>query len=101
MHAIFAATPEQEAIARGKDRNVPILTGARFFLAEDYHQKYYLRHDTTLMRELAGYTARELVDSTVAARLNGVAAGHVCPQPLGLSAPATAYLGKRAAHSVR
>ena len=38
------------------------------------HQKDYLRHDSVLMRELADDKPRDLVDSTVAARLNGYVA---------------------------
>jgi peptide-methionine (S)-S-oxide reductase len=99
MTAVFCAGAAQEAIARDRGIAVPVITGARFHLAEDYHQKYHLRHDSTLMRELAGYTPRQLVDSTVAARLNGYAAGHgsrarlreELPQ-LGLSAAAGAHL---------
>jgi peptide-methionine (S)-S-oxide reductase len=75
MEAVFCADAAQEAQARACGITAPIITGARFWLAEDYHQKYYLRHDSLLMRELAGYTPRQLVDSTVAARLNGYVAG--------------------------
>ena len=74
MEAVFAANAEQEDIARSRGVTAPIITGARFHLAEDYHQKYYLRHDSVLMRELADYKPRDLVDSTVAARLNGYVA---------------------------
>ncbi len=77
MEAVFAESPEQARIARAVvgDR-APVIEGARFYVAEDYHQKYKLRHDAVLMCELAAYTPRELVDSTIAARLNGYAAGH-------------------------
>ena len=99
MEAVFCTDAEQEATARQLGILAPILTGARFYLAEDYHQKYYLRHDSVLMRELADYTPAQLVESTVAARLNGYAAGHgsrarlreELPQ-LGLSAAAGAHL---------
>jgi peptide-methionine (S)-S-oxide reductase len=52
-----------------------VIEGARFVLAEDYHQKYHLRRHRDLMMDFEGYSARELVDSTVAARLNGYVAG--------------------------
>jgi peptide-methionine (S)-S-oxide reductase len=75
MEAVFCMDAEQEAIARRLDISAPVILGARFHLAEDYHQKYYLRHDRTLSAELADYAPRELVESTVAARLNGYVAG--------------------------
>jgi len=82
MEAVFCADATQEATARAHGVRAPIITGARFYLAEDYHQKYYLQHDRVLMRELAGYTPRQLVDSTIAARLNGYVAGRGTPAQL-------------------
>jgi peptide-methionine (S)-S-oxide reductase len=99
MEAVFPANAEQERIARARGISAPIIPGAKFYLAEDYHQKYYLRHSTELMRDFAGYSPRQLVDSTVAARLNGYVAGrgklaHLRDElpAFGLSAGATAYL---------
>lgn len=48
----------------------------RFYLAEDYHQKYELRSTPVLGDELVARYGDELVDSTVAARLNGFVAGY-------------------------
>jgi selenoprotein methionine sulfoxide reductase A-like protein len=75
---------------------------------ENHHQKYYLRHDRTLIAELADYTPRELVESTVAARLNGYVAGRgtlaqlhdELPQ-FGLSAAAATYLERLVASRTR
>ena len=96
MEAVFCADATQERTARDRGITAPIITGAPFHLAEDYHQKYYLRHDTALMRELAGYTPAQLVDSTVAARLNGCAGGGRLRREdldqLGLSAEAREHL---------
>lgn len=99
MEAVFCADAEQEAIAHRLGITAPIIVGARFYLAEDYHQKYYLRRDRVLMSELAGYTPRELTDSTVAARLNGYVAGRGSLAQLqsdlprlGLSPAATTHL---------
>jgi peptide-methionine (S)-S-oxide reductase len=108
MEAVFCMDAEQEAAARRRGLGVPILTGARFYLAEDYHQKYYLRHDRTLIAELAEYTPRELVESTIAARLNGYVAGRgllaqlhdELPQ-LGLSAAAATHLERLVASRSR
>jgi len=47
-----------------------------FTLAEDYHQKYELRSTPVLGDELEAIYGPALVDSTVAARLNGFVAGH-------------------------
>lgn len=84
MAAVFCESAEQERLARAAREHVaeklgvavqtPVITGARFYLAEDYHQKYYLRHDAVLMRELA-FRPPELIASTLAARLNGYVAG--------------------------
>ena len=47
-----------------------------FYLAEDYHQKYYLRQETELMKEFdLVYGRAQFIDSTVAARVNGYLAG--------------------------
>lgn len=101
MEAVFCADEQQEAIARKVGVALPIVRGARFYLAEDYHQKYYLRHDRVLMEELGAYTPRELVDSTVAARLNGYINRHASLDQLreqlprlGLSARGAAHLEK-------
>lgn len=47
-----------------------------FTLAEDYHQKYELRSTPVLGDELESLYGPSIVDSTVAARLNGFVAGH-------------------------
>ncbi len=108
MEAVFSADAAQEQIARERGITAPIIVGARFYLAEDYHQKYYLRHDSTLMRELADYSAQELVDSTVAARLNGYVAGRGSAvrlqeelAGLGLSSAANAHLEHLVAQRTR
>lgn len=108
MEAVFCMDAEQEATARRLGIRAPIVTGARFYLAEDYHQKYYLRRDRALVAELADYTPRELVESTVAARLNGYVSGQgslaqlhdELPQ-LGLSAAAATHLERLVASRTR
>jgi peptide-methionine (S)-S-oxide reductase len=80
-----------------------ILPASTFYLAEDYHQKYYLRQVPELWREFALlYPApADLVNSTAAARVNGYLAGHGSLESfqadlpnLGLSPPARAKLQK-------
>lgn len=47
-----------------------------FYLAEDYHQKYRLRH-SRLMEEFGDLNNEEFRDSPKAAKANGVAAGYL------------------------
>jgi len=49
----------------------------RFYLAEDYHQKYYLRNDRVLMREFRAFYPddSDFVRSTASARANGFVSG--------------------------
>lgn len=86
MSAVFYENEEQrrQALATGKEalagKSGPLLTpvlplGA-FYRAEDYHQKYYLRRFTGLMREFSGYGERQFEDSTVAMWLNACVDGH-------------------------
>jgi len=62
--------------------SMPVLTEIRpytdFTRAEGYHQKFRLRQDPVLSRILKGFYADwdALVDSTAAARLNGLLAGY-------------------------
>jgi peptide-methionine (S)-S-oxide reductase len=49
-----------------------------FYRAENYHQKYYLRRHTDIMREFEAIypDARDFVDATSAARVNGYIGGN-------------------------
>jgi peptide-methionine (S)-S-oxide reductase len=51
---------------------------SRFYPAEDYHQKYYLRQEKRFLRELRRYYPgdADLVNSTAAARINGYLGRH-------------------------
>jgi len=101
MDAVFCADAQQEREARARGITAPIIVGAPFHVAEDYHQKYHLRHDRVLLGEFAGYTPAQLRESTVAARLNSFVAGRGSAGQLreelasyGLSPAAAAYLTK-------
>ncbi len=52
-----------------------IVTAGKFYLAEDYHQKYYLRQVRELLNEFLAIYPKpaDLVSSTAAARVNGYA----------------------------
>jgi peptide-methionine (S)-S-oxide reductase len=85
MAAVFYADETQQRLALATAKQamegksgpmlLPILPLATFYRAEDYHQKYYLRRYTDLMREFSAYSEREFEDSTVAMWLNACVAG--------------------------
>jgi len=75
-----------------------------FYMAEDYHQKYYLQNDNGLNREFRTMYPRfaDFVESSAAARVNGYLAGagacarleRELPQ-LGVSADSGKHLAAR------
>jgi methionine-S-sulfoxide reductase len=86
--AVFYHNAEQQRLALETKARVAakikgevftrILPATEFYLAEDYHQKYFLRQRPELLEALRAIypAAGELVASTAAARLNGYAAGY-------------------------
>jgi methionine-S-sulfoxide reductase len=88
MSAVWYHNDEQKKIAyetraaeakRLKQKIVtPILARTHFYLAEDYHQKYYLRQHKDLMKEFEAIypKAKDFLVSTAAARANGYVGGH-------------------------
>jgi len=88
MSIVFFHNPEQEKLVRETKANreeiinkklyTEIQPYTKFYLAEDYHQKYYLQNTPELMREFQVYSGRfqNFVDSTAAARINGYVAGY-------------------------
>jgi methionine-S-sulfoxide reductase len=80
----------------------------RFTDAEDYHQKYYLRNDRTLMADFRAMFASDdaFRESTAAARVNGYVAGDGSRLRLerdiddfGLTPEAARHLAEKAARS--
>jgi peptide-methionine (S)-S-oxide reductase len=61
-----------------------VLPFSGFYLAEAYHQKYRLQQDSALMREFRAIypDARDFVNSTAAARVNGYLGGYGTPEEL-------------------
>ena len=86
MSAVFYHSDAQKKAAEAaRDRvaekrgavKTPILPVGVFTRAEDYHQKYELRNEAGLYKELAALFGNdgEFVDSTAVARANAAVAG--------------------------
>lgn len=94
LSLIFTHNAEQTRLAEaskaalaarlGRPVQTVIRPYERFYLAEFYHQKYSLQHREDLMRALFAIypSERELIDATIAARLNGYLAGYGQPEAL-------------------
>lgn len=88
MNAVFYHNEAQQRLALASKKQLAektkgevhtqVLPAAEFYLAEDYHQKYYLRRAAPLYEELRRIYPDEgdFVNSTAAARLNGYLAGY-------------------------
>jgi peptide-methionine (S)-S-oxide reductase len=68
----------REEARRGTTLYTDIEPFQRFYLAENYHQKYHLRRERVLMRDFKAMypDAEDFVASTAAARVNGYVGGH-------------------------
>jgi peptide-methionine (S)-S-oxide reductase len=88
LNAVFYHNDEQEKLARESKERLSEKTGGQifseilpastFYLAEDYHQKYYLQRVRGLTDEFRDiYPDIEgFVDSTAVARVNGIIGGY-------------------------
>lgn len=74
----LAEETKQQVIAEGRQVYTEIRPYSKFYRAEDYHQKYRLRQESTLFKEYKNMypNGRDIVDSTSAARVNGYISGH-------------------------
>ena len=87
MSAIFYQTEEERktieagkariAEKRGQPVKTAILPLTKFYLAEDYHQKYELQCNAELLKEFKTLypDPKDFVNSTAAARVNGYLSG--------------------------
>jgi len=109
---IFVHDEEQQTAAEESKRAAAVRLGRvytdivpfeRFYLAEDYHQKYRLRNSARLYREFRSFypAAADFRESTAAARVNGYLDGWGSREELeaeiesfGLSAEGEAVLRK-------
>jgi len=81
--AIFAHSAEQQRLAetklkqqaseQGSPAETEVLVAGTFYLAEDYHQKYYLTNVPDFLKELTAIypDINDFVNSTAVARVNG------------------------------
>lgn len=71
-------TRDQEAAKLKGTMYTEIIPLNEFYLAEEYHQKYYLQQVPELMREFRDiYPAvGDIINSTAAARVNGYVGGY-------------------------
>ena len=61
-----------------------IIPFSEFYLAEDYHQKYYLRQEAGLLKEFRAIypEIEDFISSTAVARVNGYVGGYGTPETL-------------------
>lgn len=84
------ASRDRLAMKLGKTVHTEGMPFTRFYAAEDYHQKYYLRQHRRILRQFEQYypQAADLNNSTAAARVNGYLGGY------GTSAALKADIGR-------
>ena len=110
---VLAHDDEQLAVARERGVRASSMLGRplatrieplkRFWLAEDYHQKYSLRQDHILTSELSAMFGDDQVafrESTVAAKVNGYVAGDGTKAQLGVEIDFLGLSEKGRAHLV-
>jgi peptide-methionine (S)-S-oxide reductase len=101
MSAIFTHDATQKRLAeaskaaeesrRGQTIKTVIAPFTGFTLAEDYHQKYYLRAERSIAKEFEAFYPNllDFVNSTAAARANAWIGGHGDAETVKKELPAT------------
>ena len=76
--SLAEASKAAEETSLGRSTYVSIEPGTKFFTAEDYHQKFYLRENGAVAKALLAIypDPADFRDSTAAARLNGYLGGY-------------------------
>jgi peptide-methionine (S)-S-oxide reductase len=104
---VALATRDRAAARLAREVHTPILPLTAFYLAEDYHQKYFLQQCPEIYRELRTIYPQEkdFMRSTAATRINAFLSGHGSRTMLekeiasyGLSPAAAKILRERAGH---
>jgi len=72
------ASKHREETRLGQEIFTEVIPFSEFYLAEDYHQKYYLQQETNLFNEFATIYPEigQLIRSTAVARVNGYIGGY-------------------------
>jgi methionine-S-sulfoxide reductase len=85
QHDLALRTKEREEDRLKKKIYTTLVPYTIFYPAEDYHQKYYLRRQPGIMADFNRMypDARDFMNSTAAARINGYVAGCGTPERLG------------------
>ena len=75
---LTTVTMQQEEARRGSKIHTAITAAGPFTLAEDYHQKYYLRQEETLFSEYSAIypELKDFVHSSAVTRVNGYVGGN-------------------------
>ena len=75
---LAVASKQRGEMKLGREIATETIPFSEFYVAEDYHQKYYLRQESELMKELSAiYPAIEdFIFSTAVTRVNGYVGGY-------------------------
>jgi methionine-S-sulfoxide reductase len=74
---LAVASKQSREVALGREILTEIIPFSEFYLAEDYHQKYYLTREEVILQDLRSIYPEidDFIASTAVARINGYAGG--------------------------